>query len=122
MNGQNKRHSYDDILVAPQAKNTLNRQRKRLVTTDGHHIYPIIFHVPILLPPTEATVWHRELVELILWEHPDEIEKIYADEKAWRKDPNALYISALNKDISPLTNNKYRFCSEFVFINFKALH
>ena len=94
-----QKHSYDDILIAPQTKQKLNRQRKRFVTEDGQHIYPIIFHVPVLLPSTEATVWHRELVELILWEHPDEIEKIYANEKAWRKDPNALYRQTIRRVI-----------------------
>ena len=97
MNGQ--KHSYDDILIAPQTKQKLNRQRKRFVTEDGQHIYPIIFHVPVLLPLTEATVWHRELVELILWEHPDEIEKIYENEKAWRKDPNTLYRQTIRRVI-----------------------
>ena len=92
-----QKHSYDDILIAPQTKQKLNRQRKRFVTEDGQRIYPIIFHVPVLLPPTEATVWHRELVELILWEHPEEIEKIYANEKAWRKDPNALYRQTIRR-------------------------
>ena len=98
-----QKHSYDDILIAPQTKQKLNRQGKRFVTEDGQHIYPIIFHVPVLLPSTEAAVWHRELVELILWEHPDEIEKIYANEKAWRKDPKALYCQTIRRVIGGKT-------------------
>ena len=39
-----QKHSYDDILIAPQTKQKLNRKGKRFVTEDGQHIYPIIFH------------------------------------------------------------------------------
>lgn len=80
-----------ETLCAPQSKRPLVRRGNRFTTADGRERFPIVFGVPLLLPRSDAADWHRELVEMILWEHPDEIEQIYADEEAWRKDPNGLY-------------------------------
>ena len=80
-----------EIFLAPQSKQPLVRRGKAYITADGRERFPIVFGVPILLPRSDAADWRRELVEMILWEHPDEIEKIYADKEAWRKDPNGLY-------------------------------
>ena len=80
-----------ETLCTPQSKQPLVRRGNRFITADGRERFPIVFGVPILLPRSDAADWHRELVEMILWEHPDEIEQIYANEEAWRKDPNGLY-------------------------------
>ncbi len=81
----------NNLFCAPQSKQPLVRRGNRFITADGQERFPIIFGVPILLPRSDAADWRRELVEMILWEHPEEIEKIYADREAWRKDPNGLY-------------------------------
>ena len=81
----------DAFYVTPQTRQPLIRRGRFLVARDGQARYPIILQTPILLPSSDASGWHRELVEMILWEHPDAIEAIYSDETQWRKDPNALY-------------------------------
>ncbi len=85
----------DAFFVTPQTRQPLIRRGRFLVARDGQARYPIILQTPILLPSSDASVWHRELVEMILWEHPDAIEAIYADVTQWRKDPNALYVQTI---------------------------
>ena len=55
-----------DLFVAPQTKQPLILRRGGLETADGQQRFPVVLHTPVLLPETDASVWHRELVELIL--------------------------------------------------------
>ena len=86
-----------DVFLAPQTGQPLVRRGTCFVTADGRERFPIVFGVPVLLPRSDAADWRRELVEMILWEHPDGIEKIYADKEAWRKDPNGLYRDTIRR-------------------------
>ena len=65
------------IIVAPQSHKELLLDKKSLVTTDGKESYSVIKNVPILLPEKTNPDWARELLEIIFWEHPEEIEKIF---------------------------------------------
>lgn len=41
--------------------------------------FAVVEGVPILLPPDTVADWQRELIEVVLWEHSDQIEKLYQD-------------------------------------------
>lgn len=36
-------------------------------------------NIPVILPEKTKAEWHRELIEVILWQFPDEIEKMYKE-------------------------------------------
>ncbi len=65
------------IFVAPQSHKDLVVNKKRLMTSDGKESYSVIKGVPVLLPEKTNPDWSRELLEIIFWEHPKEIKKIY---------------------------------------------
>lgn len=65
------------IFVSPQSRKELILNKKCLVSTDGKESYSIIKGIPILLPEKTNPDWSRELLEIIFWEHPETITKIY---------------------------------------------
>lgn len=86
------------IFVAPQSRKELVLNKKTLVTTDGKEIYPIIKDVPILLPEKTNPDWARELLEIIFWEHPEEINKIFTEMEAGIiEDWNEIYVEHIKK-------------------------
>ena len=86
------------IFVAPQSRKELVLNKKTLVTTDGKEIYPIIKDVPILLPEKTNPDWARELLEIIFWEHPEEINEIFIEMEAGIiEDWNELYVNHIKK-------------------------
>lgn len=81
------------IFVAPQSRKELVLNKKCLVASDGKESYPIIKGVPILLPERTNPEWCRELVEIIFWEHPEEIDKIFSEiEAGVIDDRNEIYV------------------------------
>jgi ubiquinone/menaquinone biosynthesis C-methylase UbiE/uncharacterized protein YbaR (Trm112 family) len=81
------------IFVAPQSHKELVSNKKKLVSVDGKESYSIIKGVPILLPEKTNPDWSRELLEIIFWEHPEEIKKIYSEiEISNIPDWNEVYI------------------------------
>ena len=86
------------IFVAPQSRKELVLNKKTLVTTDGKEIYPIIKDVPILLPEKTNPDWARELLEIIFWEHPEEINEIFSEMEAGIiEDWNEIYVNHIKK-------------------------
>lgn len=67
------------IFVAPQSHKDLVLNKNKLVSTDGTENYSVIKGVPVLLPEKTNPDWSRELIEIIFWEHPDVITKIYEE-------------------------------------------
>lgn len=85
------------IFVAPQSHNELILKNNKLVSIDGKENYSTIKGVPILLPEKTNPNWNRELIEIIFWEHPEEIEKIYNEiENNDVDDWNEVYIQHIN--------------------------
>lgn len=70
------------IFVTPQSHKELALNKKKLVTADGKECYSVIKGVPILLPEKTNPDWSRELLEIIFWEFPDIIAKIYEEIKS----------------------------------------
>ena len=69
------------IFVAPQSHKELILNENKLVSIDGKESYFVIKGVPVLLPERTNPDWSRELIEIIFWEYPDEIAKIYDEIK-----------------------------------------
>ena len=67
------------IFVAPQSHKELIAKKNSLVSTDGEENYSVIEGVPVLLPEKTNPDWCRELLEIIFWEYPDVITKIYEE-------------------------------------------
>lgn len=67
------------IFVAPQSRRELVLNKGMLVSVDGKETYSVIKDVPILLPEKTNPDWNRELLEIIFWEHPEEIINIYSE-------------------------------------------
>ncbi len=67
------------IFITPQSHKDLFINKNKLVSMDGEESYSIIEGVPILLPEKTNPDWSRELLEIIFWEHPDSIRKIYEE-------------------------------------------
>lgn len=65
------------IFVAPQSHAELISNKKKLISIDGKESYSVIKGVPILLPEKTNPDWSRELIEIIFWEYPETITKIY---------------------------------------------
>ncbi len=86
------------IFVAPQSRKKLILNKKSLETSDGKESYPIIKSVPVLLPEKTNPDWCRELLEIIFWEQPEEIEKIFCEIEAGDIDDwNEIYVEHIKK-------------------------
>ncbi len=88
---------YEDFLVSPLSGKALSFSKKYCQTADGEK-YDIINGVPILLPREAKAAWHRELVEAILWEHPDVITEMYT-KIDWKSSPVPVYLEYIKKYI-----------------------
>ncbi len=86
------------IFVTPQSHKELTLNKKKLVTTDGNECYSVIKGVPVLLPEKMNPDWSRELIEIIFWEHPDVISKIYEEiERDNVADWNEVYLKYIKE-------------------------
>jgi len=89
------------FFVSPVTHEALYQKGRTLSTKDGAESYPIIKGVPVLLTGDACADWHREIIEVLLWQFPDQIDELYA--KIDWSQPNISpiyieYISALLKD------------------------
>lgn len=81
------------IYITPQSHKELVTNKKKLISLDGKESYSVIKGVPILLPENTNPDWNRELLEIIFWEHPEEIKKIYSEiESSNNVDWNEVYV------------------------------
>ena len=86
---------YEQHLVSPLTHRPLVYDGDGNLTS-GEEFYEVIENIPILLPDNAAADWQRELVELILWEHPEEIAHMYEDLLPY-SDPTPTYIKWIEK-------------------------
>ncbi len=85
----------NNLIVSPLSHGKLKKRFNRLYDGTGN-VFKIVKDVPVLLPQDQIADWHRELIEVILWEYPDEIEKIYF-EPEWKSSPVSVYIKYIEK-------------------------
>ena len=88
-------------LVSPITHKALYQKGHALRTEDGTEAYPVVKGVPVLLTGDACADWHREIIEVLLWQFPEKIEELYT--KIDWSLPNISpiyieYISALLKD------------------------
>ncbi len=83
------------LLVSPITHEKTVYSKNKLIESNGTS-YKIIKNVPIMLPKNCVANWHRELIEIILWEYPEEIEKLYT-EIDWNSSPVPIYIRYIEK-------------------------
>lgn len=83
-----------EAFVSPVTHKQLEKSAKKLINNE--ECYKIINGVPVLLPKEYSASWHRELIEVILWEYPEEIEKMYS-EINWKESPVPVYIRYIEK-------------------------
>lgn len=86
------------IYVSPQSKKELVLSKNNLVSQDGNESYSIIKGVPVLLPEKTNPDWSRELVEIIFWEYPEVIKKIYDEiESTNTTDWSKIYVKYIKE-------------------------
>ena len=86
------------IFVTPQSHKDLIFKKNKLVSTDGEECYSVIEGVPVLLPEKTNPDWSRELIEIIFWEYPDVITKIYEEIKSDSvADWNEIYLKYIKE-------------------------
>lgn len=85
---------YSKHIVSPTTGKPLEFN-KSFCGNDGEK-YDIIKGVPILLPENQKADWHRELIEAVLWEHPDRITEMYT-KIDWSKSPVPVYLDYIRK-------------------------
>lgn len=90
------KNTLTEFLVSPVSRERLLLSKKKLVTESRRESYDIIKGVPILLSKNFKAEWHRELVEVILWEYSEEIGKMYS-EIDWKSSPVPVYIKYIKK-------------------------
>ena len=90
------RENYEKYVVSPITKKALHIEKKSFITDDKNEKFDIVKNVPILLANEEKSEWHRELIEAILWEHPEEITEMYK-KVDWEKSPVPIYIEYIKK-------------------------
>ncbi len=90
------REIYEKYLVSPVTKKALRIEKKSFITDDKSEQFDIVKNVPVLLANEEKSEWHRELIEAILWEHPEEITEMYR-KIDWNKSPVPIYIEHIKK-------------------------
>lgn len=85
----------------------MNKLYQNFISSDLPIKY--IKDIPVILPEKTQAHWHRELIEVILWKYPEEIEKMY-NEIDFSKQPSDIsetyikYIKFLLKDKKGIEN------------------
>lgn len=87
---------YIKHLVSPVTHKSLREQKDVLVSSDGKERFSVVKTVPVMLNADTVSGWHRELIEAILWQYPEEIEKMYA-EIDWKSNPAETYVKWIKK-------------------------
>ena len=88
---------YEKYLVSPMTHKPLWFDGDGRFGNDEES-FAVVEGVPVLLPQDTAADWQRELIELILWEHPDQIEKLYQDMKSLDcADPLAICVERIRQ-------------------------
>lgn len=87
-------------LVSPVTRKALVQARDTLRTDDGTETYPVIKGVPVLLTGGIRADWHREIMEVLLWQFPEKLDELYAklDWSAAIAPVYVEYITDLLKD------------------------
>ncbi len=86
------------IFVTPQSHKELISKKNILVSVDGEESYSVIEGVPVLLPEKTNPDWSRELIEIIFWEYPNVITKIYEEIKSDNvADWNEIYLKYIKE-------------------------
>ena len=89
--------------VSPLTRKELILKDGSFITADGSERYELRHGVPILLPSGVQPNWDRELIEAILWQHPEIIAEMKTEMQKRRKkygyayDPNLLYCEYTEK-------------------------
>ncbi len=94
-----------NYIVSPVTKEKLSFKGGKLIDESGNN-FKVINNVPILIPEQYMANWHRELIEILLWAYPHEVEKIYK-EKDWQENPVGVYtryIKRILKDKNGIVN------------------
>ena len=81
-------------LVSPVTHKPLIEANDCLITGDGLESYPIVENVPVLLENNVIADWHRELMEVLLWQYRDKLTEMYAHID-WSKMPTDTYIECI---------------------------
>lgn len=88
------------MLVSPVTHEALYQEGNTLFTEGKTERYPIVNGVPVLLTGGASADWHREIMEVLLWQYPEKINELYA-KLDWKKPVLPQYIeciAALLKD------------------------
>lgn len=86
------------IFISPESHKDLILNKKSLISIDNKESYSIIKGVPILLPEKTNPDWSRELIEIIFWEYPEVIKKIYKEiESGNTSDWNEIYVKYIKE-------------------------
>lgn len=86
---------YIDILASPKALLPL-KSKNGVLSDSENNTYGIWNGIPLLLSDDNFTEWHRELMEAILWEYPDELNEMYK-RIPFNSDPNEEYKQTIRK-------------------------
>lgn len=83
------KYDFYSNLVTPETHNKLTKSRRYLTDESSGTRYQIVCGVPVMLPENVSADWHRELIEVLLWQFPDEINALYS-EIDWSKPPEVI--------------------------------
>ncbi len=75
----------------------MNKNYSDFISTELSVKY--VKNIPVILPEKTKTKWHRELIEVILWQFPEEIEKMYQEINFGKNPPDIaeIYINRIKK-------------------------
>src|ERR1035437_7192558 len=90
-----------DYLVSPLSKKALKLINGDLITEDQTETFQIIKDVPVLLPKDNLADWCRELMEVLLWEYP-----LQLNEMNHEKEKTQIYLPLYLKYINKLLKDK----------------
>ena len=90
-------------LVSPITHEALYQKGRKLYTLNKAEVYHVVRGVPILLDDDTSADWHREIMEVLLWQYPAKIDVMYT-KVDWStfEGPSKTYIEY----ISALLKNK----------------
>jgi SAM-dependent methyltransferase len=78
-------------LVSPISHKPLVQHENCLITNDMTESYHIVKGVPVLLSHGTTADWHRELMEVLLWQHPEKLSEMY-EKLDFESSPVPVYI------------------------------
>ena len=88
---------YEQYLVSPVTHRPLRFASANSMTNE-EETFDVVGNVPIILNKKVAAEWNLELIELILWEHSDQIEAVTQDILLHPdRNPTEIYIQWIKK-------------------------